>query len=70
MYVQALHHIAEKKFSARGIEGSYSQDQQPAKGGVTGAKKVSGFDDLALLSHGATEILKDSMTIRGTKNAG
>lgn len=69
MYVQALHHIAEKKFSARGIEGSYSQDQQPAKGGVTGAKKVSGFDDLALLSHGATEILKDSMTIRGTKNA-
>lgn len=69
MYVQAMHHIAEKKFSARGIEGSYTQDQQPAKGGITGAKKVSGFDDLALLSHGATEVIKDAMTIRGTKNA-
>lgn len=68
MYVQAMHHLAEKKFSARGIDGSYTQDQQPAKGGMTGAKKISGFDDLALLSHGATEVLKDSMTIRGQSN--
>ena len=69
MYVQAMHHIAEKKFSARGIEGSYTQDQQPAKGGQTGAKRISGFDQNALLSHGATEVIKDAMTIRGSKNS-
>lgn len=68
MYVQAMHHLAEKKFSARGIEGGYTQDEQPAKGGVDGAKRISGFDDQALLSHGATEVLKDAITIRGTKN--
>jgi len=68
MYVQAMHHLAEKKYSARGIEGGYTQDQQPAKGGETGAKKISGFDTNALLSHGATEVLRDAMTIRGQKN--
>lgn len=68
MYVQAMHHLAEKKYSARGIEGGYTQDQQPAKGGETGAKKISGFDTNALLSHGATEVLKDAMTVRGQKN--
>lgn len=69
MYVQAMHHLAEKKFSARGLEGAYTQDQQPAKGGVDGAKKISGFDANALLSHGATEVLKDAMTTRGQSNA-
>lgn len=68
MYVQAMHHLAEKKYSARGIDGGYTQDQQPAKGGPTGAKKISGFDTNALLSHGATEVLRDAMTIRGQKN--
>lgn len=68
MYVQAMHHLAEKKFSARGIEGGYTQDEQPAKGGVDGAKRISGFDGQALLSHGATEVMKDAITVRGTKN--
>ena len=67
-YVKAFHHLAEKKFSARGVDGSYTQDEQPAKGGVDGAKRVSGFDNLALLSHGATEVIKDSMTTRGQMN--
>lgn len=40
MYVQAMHHLAEKKFSARGLEGGYTQDEQPAKGGVDGAKRM------------------------------
>ena len=67
-YVKAFHHLAEKKYSARGIDGSYTQDEQPAKGGVDGAKRISGFDNLALLSHGATEVIKDSMTTRGQMN--
>lgn len=69
VYISAMHHLAEKKFSARGIEGGYTQDQQPAKGGIDGAKKIGGFDVNALLSHGATEVLKDSMTVRGNQNA-
>ena len=68
VYTKAFHHLAEKKFSARGVDGAYTMDEQPAKGGETGAKRVSGFDNLALLSHGATEVIKDSMTIRGQMN--
>lgn len=67
-YVKAFHHLAEKKFSARGVGGAYTQDEQPAKGGEEGAKRVSGFDNLALLSHGATDVIKDSMTVRGQMN--
>ena len=67
-YVKAFHHLAEKKYSARGVDGAYTQDEQPAKGGVEGAKRISGFDNLALLSHGATEVIKDSMTTRGQMN--
>ena len=68
IFAQAFHHLAEKKFSARGNESSYTQDEQPARGGVDGAKRLSQLDRTALLSHGATEVLKDAITIRGTKN--
>lgn len=68
VYIQAFHHLAEKKLSARGNDASYTQDESPARGGFSGAKRVSGLDRTALLSHGATENLKDMMTIRGTKN--
>lgn len=68
VYIQAFHHLAEKKLSARGNDASYTQDDAPARGGFSGAKRVSGLDRTALLSHGATENLKDMMTIRGTKN--
>lgn len=68
VYTKAFHHLAEKKFSARGVEGAYTQDEQPAKGGEDGAKRLSQFDQSALLSHGATEVIKDGMTIRGQNN--
>ena len=68
VYTKAFHHLAEKKYSARGIEGAYTQDEQPAKGGEEGAKRISGFDVNALLSHGATEVIKDSITTRGQMN--
>jgi DNA-directed RNA polymerase beta subunit len=68
VYIQAFHHLAEKKLSARGSESAYTQDESPARGGYEGAKRVSQLDRTALLSHGATEVLKDMMTIRGTKN--
>ena len=69
MFVSAFHHLAEKKESMRGAgDASYTQDEQPAKGGVSGAKRSSGLDSWALLSHGATDVLKDVQLIRGTRN--
>lgn len=68
VYYHAMHHLADKKLSAKGGAGGYTADLQPAKGGKTGAKRVSGLDTYAMLSHGATENLKDIQTIRGTRN--
>ena len=57
MYVQAFHHLAEKKYSARGIEGAYTQDEQPAKGGVDGAKRMCfTADQVIRVLHGEEKI--------------
>ena len=53
--------------SGRSTAG-YTQDMQPAKGGDAGAKRLGGFDINALLSHGATDVIKDAALIRGTRN--
>lgn len=68
MYTMAFHHLAEKKASAVGADGSYTQDEQPAKGGFEGAKRISGLDLWAMLSHNVPEVIKDSHIIRGTRN--
>lgn len=69
MFVSAFHHLAEKKASARGgTDGSFSQDEQPAKGGEEGAKRSSGLDLWAMLSHNVPEVIKDIQTTRGTRN--
>lgn len=67
MYTNAFHHLAEKKLSGRDT-GGYTGDMQPGRGGKRGAKKLSGFDINGLLAHGATEVLRDGMLIRGNKN--
>lgn len=69
IFVSAFHHLAEKKESMRGAgDAAYTQDEQPAKGGITGAKRASGLDNWAMLSHGASDVLKDITLIRGTRN--
>jgi len=68
VYVSAFHHLAEKKLSSRGETGGYTADEQPARGGYSGAKKFSQMDINAALAHGATDVIKDVVTIRGTKN--
>jgi hypothetical protein len=68
MYTMAFHHLAEKKASAVGNDGSYTQDEQPAKGGVEGAKKMSGMDLWSMLAHNVPDVIKDSQVVRGTKN--
>ena len=71
MYVLAFHHLAEKKSSGRGSSGgSYDLNEMPARGGEESqmAKRMSGMDMNALLSHGATEVARDSQIIRGARN--
>ena len=67
-YFMAFHHLAEKKESMRSSDAAYTQDEQPARGGVEGAKRASGLDLWALLSHGATDVIKDNQIVRGTRN--
>ena len=68
VYWHAMHHIADKKLSAKGGSGAYTADLQPAKGGQRGAKRNSWLDSLGLLAHGATEVMKDVQVTRGVKN--
>jgi DNA-directed RNA polymerase subunit beta len=66
-FFMKLHHTAESKGQGRGI-GGYTMDATPAKGGETGSKRISLLDNNALLSHGATEVLRDAGAIRGQRN--
>ncbi len=66
-YIVKLHHTAEGKLSARDT-GGYAVDESPAKGGPTGSKRIGLLDDLTLISHGATEFLKDAKLVRGQRN--
>lgn len=67
-FIMKLHHMAEHKSQARGTEGSYTAYGEPAKGGERGSKRVGLMDVNALLSHSATEVLRDASLIRGQKN--
>jgi len=66
-FFMKLHHTAESKGQGRG-GGSYTMDDTPAKGGKDGSKRVGMLDTNALLSHGATETLRDVSSVRGQKN--
>lgn len=71
-FFMKLHHMAEAKGSARSATGeedvAYTSDKTPAKGGASGAKRLSVQDVYALLAHGATHTLRDSHKIRGQRN--
>lgn len=68
-YVHKLHHMVDSKISYRG-QGSYDNDEQPAKGGYEGAqaKRLGGLEATALLSSGAYNVLREGSTLRGQKN--
>jgi len=66
-YFMKLHHTAESKGQGRSM-GGYTSEGLPAKGGQTGSKRVSLLDANALLSHGATEFLRDAAVVRGQQH--
>ena len=59
-----LHHTSESKAQGRGL-GSYTAEGAPAKGGETGAKRLGMLEVNALISHGATDVLRDAALVRG-----
>jgi hypothetical protein len=63
-FFMKLHHTAASKGQGRGTAG-YTAEGRPAKGGATGAKQFSLMDVNAVLSHGATEVLRDAGAVRG-----
>ncbi len=66
-YMLKLHHTAEAKGQGRGI-GGYTAEDIPARGGAGGSKKIGMLETNALLSHGATEFLRDAHIVRGQRN--
>jgi DNA-directed RNA polymerase subunit beta len=69
MYFYKQQHMAEGKGKVRSTAG-YTEEDQPAKGGKTGAKHLGVMEIQALLGHGATEVLRDMKLVKGQKNDG
>jgi hypothetical protein len=66
-YFYKLQHTSEAKGKSRAT-ATYTQDDQPAKGGRTGAKHIGDMEIQAILAHGAGNVLKDLKIIKGQKN--
>ena len=68
LYFTRLIHIAEDKQSSRSQGIGYSWDRQPAKSDEESSKRIGNLATTALLSHGATAVLRDVATVKGTQN--
>jgi DNA-directed RNA polymerase subunit beta len=66
-FFMKLHHTAESKGAGRST-GGYTAEELPARGGDSGSKRLALMSVHALLSSGATEVLRDAKLIRGQKN--
>jgi len=66
-YMMKLHHMAEPKLSGRDI-GSYTAEGMPAGGGQEGSKRIGVGEMMALISHGATDVIRDAKLVRGQRN--
>lgn len=68
LYYTRMAHIAEDKESHRSAGVGYSFDMQPTKVDDESSKRIGNLGTNALLSHGATAVLRDIATIKATKN--
>ena len=66
-FMMKLHHTSESKAQGRGL-GAYTNEHTPAKGGEEGSKRLGILEVNSLLSHGATEVLRDARLLRGQAN--
>jgi len=67
-FIMKLHHTAEAKLQGRAAGVGYTADDQPAKGGPSGSKRVGLLELSALLSHGAYKTIRDANVVRGQRN--
>jgi len=63
-----LMHSAEGKEGARDEVGGYTAEDLPSKGEEGNSKRLGLLDTNALLSMGATNVLKDAKLVRGQRN--
>ena len=66
-FYMKLHHTSESKSQGRGT-GGYTADEMPSKGSGDAPKRMALMDNNAILSAGATEVLRDKGSVRGQKN--
>lgn len=66
-YMLKLMKSTSTNYSARGVE-SYDVNQQPSKGGSSGAKGVGRQEVAGFIAHGARNFLKDTALIKSQKN--
>jgi DNA-directed RNA polymerase beta' subunit len=57
----------DTNFSTRTV-GPYDSNEQPTKGGTSGAKAVGRMELNALLAHGAKNLVRETSTIKGGRN--
>ena len=68
-YMMRLHHLAEDKGQGRGTGSGYTSDDTPGKAGDgQSSKRLSLMETNALLSHGATAVIRDAKLSRGQRN--
>lgn len=66
-FIMKLAHMADDKWSARD-SGIYTMDNTPASGSLGQSKRVGGLELNALVSSGATNVLRDFKLVRGQRN--
>ena len=66
-YMMKLHHMAEPKASGRDV-GAYTAEGIPAGSGPEGSKRIGTGEMSALVSHGATNVIRDAKVVRGQRN--
>ena len=63
-----LKHQVRHKMSACSHEGSYTQDERPARGGHESAQSIGPLELYSLLAGGSTNFLKDTGGLKSQKN--
>jgi DNA-directed RNA polymerase subunit beta len=66
-YFLKLFKTTDTNYSARGVE-DYDVNQQPSRGGISGAKSLGRLTFNGLLAHNARGILKESAVLKSQKN--
>ena len=66
-YMFKLFKSTDTNFSTRAV-GPYDSNEQPTKGGHSGAKAIGRMEFNALVAHGAKNLLKETSTVKGARN--